>query len=149
MVYNFGKTINATYLPRLISNNGTSYDTNSVMLHFQSGIVASIFTSYATPLIDNMIIIGTDGYVIIKDNVLELNFPRDTFDSNGLFTKPKIHQEIEFNFQSIIDNSLRTSVDYFVQNIEKGIPFDSTNFDKAIYTNKLVLDLEKNYNEWL
>lgn len=143
MIFNFGKTINANYLPRLISNNGTSFDTNSVNLQFESGVVASIFTSYATPLVENIVIVGTNGFVIIKDGKREISYPRDTFDENGLFTNPKNKEEITFSFQTNSKNSLKKSVGYFLECLKSSKSFESTYFDTCMYTNKLILDLEK------
>ena len=143
MVFNFGKTTNASYLPRLISNNGTSFDTNSVNLQFENGMVASIFTSYATPLVENIIIVGTNGFAIIKDGKIEISYPRNTFDENGLFTNPKNKEEIDFSFQTNGKNSLKKSMNYFLDHLKNSQMFELTNFDIAIYSNKLVLEMEK------
>ena len=143
MVFNFGKTTNASYLPRLISNNGTSFDTNSVNLQFENGMVASIFTSYATPLVENIIIVGTNGFAIIKDGKIAISYPRDTFDENGLFTNPKNKEEIDFSFQTNGKNSLKKSMNYFLDHLKNSQMFELTDFDIAIYSNKLVLEMEK------
>ena len=143
MVFNFGKTTNASYLPRLISNNGTSFDTNSVNLQFENGMVASIFTSYATPLVENIVIVGTNGFVIIKDGKIEISYPRDTFDENGLFTNPKNKEEIDFSFQTNGKNSLKKSMNYFLDHLKNSQMFELTCFDIAIYSNKLVLEMEE------
>ena len=68
-----------------MSNNGSSYDTNSLFLKFENGITVSIFNSYATPLIEDMVVIGTNGFVTMRDNAIEIFSPRDTFNENGLF----------------------------------------------------------------
>ena len=143
MVFNFGKTTNASYLPRLISNNGTSFDTNSVNLQFENGMVASIFTSYATPLVENIVIVGTNGFAIIKDGKIEISYPRNTFDENGLFTNPKNKEEIDFSFQTNGKNSLKKSMNYFLDHLKNSQMFELTDFDIAIYSNKLVLEMEK------
>ena len=143
MVFNFGKTTNASYLPRLISNNGTSFDTNSVNLQFENGMVASIFTSYATPLVENIVIVGTNGFAIIKDGKIDISYPRDTFDENGLFTNPKNKEEIDFSFQTNGKNSLKKSMNYFLDHLKNSQMFELTDFDIAIYSNKLVLEMEK------
>ena len=143
MIFNFGKTTNSNYLPRLVSNNGTSFDTNSVNLQFENGIVASIFTSYATPLVENIVIVGTNGFVIIKDGKMEISHPRDTFDENGLFTNPKNKEEIDFSLQTNGKNSLKKSVGYFLECLKRSKSFEITYFDTCMYTNRLILDLEE------
>ena len=142
MIFNFGKITNSNYLPRLISNNGTSFDTNTVNLQFENGIVASIFTSYATPLVENIVIVGTNGFAIIKDGKMKISYPRDTFDENGLFTNPKSKEEIEFSFQTNGRNSLKKSVGYFLECLKGSKNFENIYFDTSVYTNKLILDLE-------
>lgn len=142
MVFNFGKISNANYLPRLISNNGTSYDTNSVNLQFENGITTSIFTSYATPLIENIIIIGTNGLIILKDDKMEIFYPRDTFDENGLFTKPKNHLETDFNFNNNVKQSLKNSINHFLDHVKNNQGFKISDFNSSVISNKLVLELE-------
>jgi len=143
MIFNFGKTTNANYLPRLISNNGTSFDTNSVNLQFESGIVASIFTSYATPLVENITIVGTNGFIVIKDGKMEISYPRDTFDENGLFTNPKNKEEFVYHFRDDAKNSLKNSINYFLHHLRNSELFELEYFDTSVYSNKIVLEMEQ------
>ena len=143
MIFNFGKPTNANYLPRLISNNGTSFDTNSVNLQFESGVVSSIFTSYATPLVDNIVIVGTNGFIVITDGKVEISYPRDTFDENGLFTNPKNKEEIVFSFQANGKNSLKNSMNYFLAHLRNSQFFELKDFETSVYSNKITLEMEK------
>ncbi len=142
MIFNFGKSIAANYFPRLMSNNGSSYDTNSLFLKFENGITVSIFNSYATPLIEDMVVIGTNGFVTMRDNVIEIFSPRDTFNEDGLFTRPKNKTQMEFSFQSNSNYALKDSVDYFLDHVKNSEGFDITHFITSINSNKLVLELE-------
>ena len=146
LIFNFGKVLKTNYYPRLVSGNGTSYDTNSINLLFENGMVASIFNSYATPLLENIVIIGTNGFIIIKDQKVEIFSPRDTFDENGFFSKPRIKQEIQFDFQSNGSDSLKKAMFYFLQNLKKSKKFDIDYFDRCVYTNKLILEIERDEN---
>ena len=143
MVYNFGESVSSINFPRLISKNGTSFDTDLINLKFKNGLSVSIFASYATPLIDDIIILGTNGYLKINNNSLKIFYPRDTFDENGLFTKPKKCIEKEFKLESIIKESLEKSVDYFLKCIKNSKEFDISYFDSCIESNKLTLNLHK------
>lgn len=143
MVFNFGKTTNVNYLPRLVSNNGTSFDTNSMNLQFESGMAASIFTSYATPLLENIVIIGTNGFIIIKDGKMEISYPRDTFDENGLFTNPENKEETAYSFRNDAKNSLKYSINYFLNHLTNSELFELDCFDTSVYSNKIVLEMEK------
>ena len=143
MVFNFGNTTNSNYLPRLISNNGTSFDTASVNLQFESGVVASIFTSYATPLVENIIIVGTNGYIVITEGKMEILYPRDTFDDNGLFTNPENKEKTAYSFQNDGKNSLKKAVNYFLNHLKNSKLFELEYFDTSVYSNKIVLEMEK------
>ena len=143
MIFNFGKTVNTNYLPRLISNNGTSFDTNSVNLQFENGVVASIFTSYSTPLLENIVIVGTNGFILISDGMMKVSYPRDTFDENGLFTNPKNKDEIAFSFQIDGKNSLKNSMNYFLNHLINSQLFELMYFDTSVYSNKIILNMEE------
>ena len=85
----FGNSKNQFYFPKLISTNGTSYDTGHLLLEYDEFNV-SIINSYATPFIGELSIIGTNGYISIKNNILEIRTPRNTFDENNFFFSPPI-----------------------------------------------------------
>jgi len=143
MTYNFGKASKANQLPRLISKNGTSYDTNLINLQFKDGIGISIFTSYATPLIDSILIIGTNGLIVFENEQMNIAYPRDTFDENGLFKKPENKEKIHFNLQTDFENSIMKSVSYFLEHVKNSEKFDIDYFNICLYSNKLVLEIEK------
>ena len=142
MIFNFGKSIGASYFPRLMSNHGSSYDTNSLILKFENGITVSIFNSYVTPLIEDVVVIGTNSFVTIRDNAIEIFSPRDTFNENGLFTKPKNRTQTEFSFESNRIHALKSSVDYFLEHVKNSEGFEPAHFMTSINSNKLVLELE-------
>tara|TARA_B100000586_G_scaffold95884_1_gene68423 strand:+ start:440 stop:1495 length:1056 start_codon:yes stop_codon:yes gene_type:complete len=144
--YYFGENTESSYFPRLISKNGTSYDTSLVNIKFKNGLVASIFNSYATPLINNIIIIGTNGNIVFDDGFMQVFSPRDSFDEKGLFIKPKCMIKTEFNFNSMEQDSLQNSLDYFLSHIENSEMFDVSDFNKSIISNNMVLNLEELYD---
>ena len=146
MIFNFGKSNNSNYFPRLISKNGSSFDTNSISLEFDNGLSSSIFTSYATPLIEHIMIIGTTGYIVIENDKLELFSPRDTFDDDGLFMKPKNKLVLDFNFRNSIQKSLENSLNYFLKHVKQSKGFDISQYKNSIISNKLVLSLQ-NFEE--
>ena len=141
--YYFGKNNESSYFPRLISKNGTSYDTGLVNIEFENGLVASIFNSYATPSMNDIIIIGTNGSIVFSDDTMQISSPRDSFDEKGLFIKPKCVVKTEFNFNSMIQDSLQKSLDYFLSHIENSEMFDISDFNKSIVSNSIVLSLEE------
>jgi len=140
--FNFGKNRNSSYFPRLITNIGSSYDTSSLILKFENEVVVSIFNSYATPLIEDIMIIGTNGFIMISNDTIEVFSPRDTFDKDGLFTKPNSVKKMEFSFSKSIHDSIKTSLEYFLESVKKSEGFDLSSFDASIISNKLVLSLK-------
>ena len=144
--YYFGKNNESSYFPRLISKNGTSYDTGLVNIEFENGLVTSIFNSYATPSLNDIIIIGTNGSIVFDDDTMQIFSPRDSFDEKGLFIKPKCVIKTEFNFNSMIQDSLQKSLDYFLSHIENSEMFDISDFNKSIVSNSIVLSLEDLYD---
>lgn len=142
MNYIFGEKDEVSYYPRLISKNGTSFDTSLVNLKFKTGLVVSIFNSYATPAIENITIIGTNGYMVFGNETMQIFSPRDSFDENGLFVKPKCEVKNEFSFSVNGKKSLENSLNYFLAHIENSEKFDTRDFDTSIISNKAVLELK-------
>jgi len=134
-----GKIDKAFYLPSLFSKKGTSYDTSYVVLQYENGVTLSIFNSYATPLINEVLIIGTNGYCTIRNNQLLIHSPRDTFDKDGLFTNPPIIRSLDFNLSEDIENSLRKSLDFFISIVQTKEEIPIEYFDKSVTTNRIIL----------
>jgi len=138
-----GKIDKLTYFPSLVSKNGTSFDTSYVILKYENGVTLSIFNSYATPLINEISIIGTNGHLTIRNDRLEIQSPRDTFDKNGLFTKPPISFQSDFSISNDIENSLKKSLDYFISHVKENKNFDLKHFNTSMQTNRLILELKE------
>ena len=117
MNYYFGESIKSSYFPRLISKNGTSYDTSLVTIEFKNGLVFSIFNSYATSLTNNIIIIGTNGNITFDNDFMQVFSPRDSFDDNGFFITPKCTIKTKFNFNSMNEESLQNSLNFFLLHV--------------------------------
>ena len=138
-----GKIDKLTYFPSLVSKNGTSFDTSYVILKYENGTTLSIFNSYATPLINDISIIGTNGHLTIRNNHLQIQSPRDTFDKNGLFTNPPISFQSDFSIPNDIENSLKKSLDYFISHVRENKNFDLKHFNTSMQTNRLILELKE------
>jgi len=138
-----GKIDKLTYFPSLVSENGTSFDTSYVILRYQNGVTLSILNSYATPLINDVSIIGTNGRLTIRNNHLEIQSPRDVFDENGLFTNPPISFQSDFSISNDTENSLKKSLNYFISHVKENKNFDLKYFDTSMQTNRLILELKQ------
>lgn len=139
--FHFGKPNKITYLPSLMSKNGTSYDTCNIMIQYEGGMTVSIFNSYATPLLNEVTMIGTNGVLSIRNNHLEVYSPRDTFDANGYFIAPQIIHSSSFDMETDYQNSLRNSFDYFVSCVLEKKTMNMNHFNTSLETNRLILQI--------
>lgn len=134
------------YRPSLVSGKGTSFDTSHLFITYQNGVTATIFNSYATPYVNEVFIIGTNGYCLLENDNLQIRYPRDTFDSKGFFITPSKSVNCEFNMKKNYEQSLKNSIDYFVRCIKNKTNIDIKYYDISIKTNQQILDLKKNHN---
>jgi predicted dehydrogenase len=141
--HNFGKIKEISYFPSNISKLGKSYDTNHTVIKYQSGIIASITNSYASPYINEISMIGTNGFFTLRNNNMILYSPRDTFDSAGFFKSPQIKRKNKFSMKNDYENSLKKSLNYFFTMIKSDKSTDLVHFQNSLMTNKLILNLSK------
>jgi predicted dehydrogenase len=139
--WNFGDIEKYSYFPTLNSKIGSSYDTCQVNIKFKNGMNSSIFTSYSSPLINEITIVGTNGFCTIRDNSMKIFSPRDTFDSNGFFKEPPLKCETGYQLIEKFQRSMSNSLNYFLSNIQDNKKIDTKQFDESLSTNKLVFEL--------
>lgn len=141
MNFHFGKSKDSIYLPYLNSKMGTSFDTAQILLKYNDGMVVNILTSYAAPLVNELSILGTNGFFTIRDNIASIYSPRDNFDKNGFFISPPLKDKNKFLMKDDYNDSLKKSLSYFINIIEKKDVFDLSEFDSSILTNKIIINL--------
>ena len=69
---------------------------------------------------------------------MEILYPRDTFDDNGLFTNPENKEKTAYSFQNDGKNSLKKAVNYFLNHLKNSKLFELEYFDTSVYSNKIV-----------
>ena len=138
----FGQIQNSHYFPQLVSGKGTSFDTGYLLLKYNNGITASIMNSYAAPNITELLMIGTNGFLTIRNNEVTLFSPRDTFNPNGNFTCPPALKQTQFNFEDEINNSLEKSLEYFLKCVSENRPIPMEQFKSSIETNRFLIKLK-------
>jgi len=139
----FGKNEKIFYSPKLISKNGTSFDTNFILINFKKGPTISIFNSYATGYSNEMIIFGTKGIVEIKNNKKIILKPRDTFDKNGRFKRAPIYKKEKFSIEDDYNKSLENSVNFFLNSVIKKEKISNTYYANSLLTNELIYKIKK------
>ena len=146
IIENFGKSKNQFYFPKLISNNGTSYDTCQLILEYDK-LNVSILNSYATPLIIEFNIIGTNGHLSLKNNSLVIKSPRDTFDEKNFFISPPTKIEKNIDLNEDYSQSLKKSLEFFVDHVLNKKPIDEKLFKVSLETTDLIFKLRNKKNE--
>ena len=74
---------------------------------------------------------------------MEISYPRDTFDDNGLFANPKNKEETSFSLHINGKNSLKNSMKYFLNHLKNSQLFELIYFDTSVYSTKITLEMEK------
>ena len=144
-ISNFGSIVKSHNTSKLISNNGSSFDTSYLLLNHKNGVLTTILNSYATPLIEELMIIGTNGYLTIRKNKLIIHSPRNSFDKKGFFITPPISSSSNFDLKSDYNSSLKKSMDFFITHVKNKKTFPITNFRLSLDTNEILLKLEQNH----
>jgi predicted dehydrogenase len=143
-ILNFGSIVKSHNISNLISKKGTSHDTSYLLLNHKNGVLTSILNSYATPLIEELMIVGTNGYLTIRNNKLKIYSPRSTFDKKGFFVSPPISSTTNFDMKSDYNNSLKKSIHFFISHVKNKKNFLANNYKLSLETNEILLKLEKN-----
>ena len=113
------------------------------MLEYENGLTGSILNSYAASYIEETLLMGTNGYISIRNDKLSEFYPRDTFNSKGFFIAPPIKRKINFNLKSNYENSLKNSVDHFLIHVKNNKSFELSEFNSSLSTNMDILNLKK------
>ena len=138
----FGMICKWNYSPSNHSKNGTSFDSAHLSLEYVNGITCSIFNTYASSYLNEILVIGTNGTLLINDDSYTINFPRDSFDKNGLFTIPPIQEKNTFDSKEIFEKSLTNSVKFYLDHVMTKKPFDISNFESSLLTNSQILNFK-------
>ncbi len=117
-----------------------SIDTCTIFMRYSDGATASICASYAAPYNDRITIYGTNGQIEYDGKDIEFTGPRDTFDCQGRFSRPPSIKLHTFN-ENLWDESLKKSVDIFLNHVQFGKFFPRKWWDNSYYTNKKLLEI--------
>ena len=81
--------LNAFLYPYFPISNKRSFDTANIDLKFKNNTTASIFLTYASPHSQSIKLYFTNSIVEYNNKTLMLFYPRDVFNSKGLYKSPK------------------------------------------------------------
>ena len=138
--YLFGDIINIKAFSRNIVSKALP---DSAYISVDSELCSSsIFISYAAPFRNEATIIFDDGILELINGKVTIQSPRDVFDNKQMF-KPAKHITMQPSFpdsRSYYDDSLINSISYFFNHVDNNKSFSSSDYEKAIKTNQIVLD---------
>ena len=114
------------------SGNGKSPDTVHIISINQTNNKFSILCSYATPFDVSIKIIGTNGIIHYDGKKLIFRYPRETYDQNK--RKKLINHAKEWQ------NSLRLSLDFFLENVLKKKKFPRKNLVNGLLSMNIIIN---------
>lgn len=121
--------------------NSKTTDSISINMKFKNGCTVNIFVSYATPFVNKSDLIFDNGILELDDGKLNLYEPRESFDKNGHFVKPRsrclAHHDTSKDYY---DLSLKKSISFFVDSIKDKNKFSIKDFETSIETNKILIN---------
>ena len=112
-------------------------DTSLISLEFINNETATIFLSYATVYSKEMKFYFTNTLIEVSDDKIYKYTPRDTFDSKGLFIKPR--KLILSNNGDLSIKSLRRSIEYFMKNYILNKKFKDIDFNNSLLSSEVLL----------
>jgi len=143
ILLHFGKSEKIFYFPKIISKNGTSFDTSFLVMDFHKGPTVSLFNSYATCYSNEIIIFGSKGIVEIKNNKEIILKPRNTFDKKGRFKRPPIFKQEKLSLEQDYSTSLEKSVKFFLNLVKEKQRVQLSQYKNSLLTNELILKIKK------
>tara|TARA_Y100000816_G_scaffold122065_1_gene85778 strand:- start:14376 stop:15332 length:957 start_codon:yes stop_codon:yes gene_type:complete len=141
-IYLFGSIIKSNYENKISSKIGNAIDTANSNILFKSGIIVDIFNSYAAPALEKIEIVTNNSLYFIEKNKCYCYSPRDSFDSNGRFKKPKISEIISFGKKELWTQSQEKSVLFFLDLVKNKKNVPKKIYDTSIATNKELLKID-------
>ena len=142
--YLLGEVTNLTCCSTKVAAATRYEDSVHISIERGNGLPTSVFLSYACPLEDFAQLILSDGLIECREGQLTVRYPRDCFDSAGLFETPPIRSRLSFSdsrayYDDAIVNSFRTCF----TSVRASGRFPISQFESAIASTEKVLNLQR------
>lgn len=99
-----------------------------------------VFLSYAAPFRNQVTMLFDNGILELLDGKVTLQTPRDSVDKNGMFKPPDYNYlEVFNNSKEYFDDSLKSSIRYFMDCVENDEPISTEHYNQSITTNKKLI----------
>ena len=117
-------------------------DSVTIDMKFKNGCTTNIFVSYVTPFINRSNMIFENAIVEQEDGVINLYENWNTVDEKGFFKKPHKQTLLEMkSSREYYNDSLKNSLVEFVKTVKSKDLFSFEYFDKSIFTNYILLNV--------
>ena len=117
-------------------------DNVNIFLKNNHGVSANFFLSYSCPYNKSAECFFSNGILFEKNEMVEIQEPRDTFDHYGRFCAATRNILLKSNEA---DDSMQRSVNYFLKTAEAKSSFTKKDFNLAASASKLVLKMSNEY----
>ena len=123
-----------------MKNKNSSFVTSYTNITLKNNSKINIFNSYNAPREDLKHFIFENGSILENEEEITISGPRDNFDKNGFFIKPKILKTIKYkkNFSSY-EESLKKSIIFFLEVSTGGNKFYKKLSEKSFSSNEIIL----------
>jgi len=138
---NFHFDIKVIKKPKLINHSGVgnSFDTSSVELMLKNRAFINISSTYSSPLSVRLFFLFDNGIVEQQDNKISVSGPAMNLDSKGFFKIPKTKKIVKIDEKTDHENSLKKSVNFFLNHVKKNKAFNRKLAKKSFESNFLIL----------
>ena len=132
--------IKKVYKPSLknLSRIGNTFDTSLVKIDLKNEGFVNIFSTYYSSLTRRSIFFFKNGIIEFDIDRVILRYPTKTFDKQKNFLIPKIRFKQKINFETDYLDSLKKSLHYFINIVEKNKKFKKVDFETSIKSNKFI-----------
>lgn len=124
------------------SSHKHGFDSFAINLESRHRVSISLYASYAAPYHFSFTVLGTNGLIQANDHSLAVRYPRNTFDIEGFFIAPPTQVTDRYSFEVDYQNSIQSSLNYFIARTESGDGFSCVDFDLSLATTQIVIDAQ-------
>lgn len=139
----FGKCQSSYLDTHCLSGVPNAVDTGTLDMNMEDDVRVRIRHSYAAPYGVRMEAWGTDGYFLYDGEVANVYYPRDTFDSDGLFSKPPLQDSWNIAFKQAWDESLCLAQREFVNVVKDAKRLNPEVFDRDVAAMNVLLEAKR------
>ena len=122
-----------------LSKVGTSYDNSNIRVEIEKKIIAEIFCTYTSPLINKKLFVFENGIVEQNENIISIKGPAINYDKNKFFKQPKIIKKISISEKKDYQDSLVKSIKFFLEIVRKKKIFSKKENTKSLVINKMII----------